>query len=301
MPCVYRNRQQPRPVTDSRRLSSGSTAPPKAQRRNCTSTPPPPAEPFPNLHLSTRSQLWVVLSSRSAVPPLSAYDPFSHGPGRFEKLLAQRKRAVNQCHRNSRAPLAAGNSSCALAQGTPTWRLESLPRLALLPLFHSLSQLLPKVKRALTFLCICLVLSRGCHFPALWRFPLVPRCLTGASKVCGADRPPSTPSFFVLMKPNTSKHLLFYKRGRKGFSEQVREHPGFPTWHTCLSLNRGLLQATSALGSMITVSWHRQIRHVDHPGFLSLRLMCALPVWVRTLGLARGHHLTAWTQSADLL
>lgn len=95
--------------------------------------------------------------------------------------------------------------------------------------------------------------------------PSVAPCLTG---VC-ADRPPSTPSLFVLMKPNTSKHLLFYKRAKKGFvrkaRERVREHPGFPTWHTCLSLKRGLLQATSAPGSMIAVSWHRQKRHVDHP------------------------------------
>lgn len=95
--------------------------------------------------------------------------------------------------------------------------------------------------------------------------PSVARCLTG---VC-ADRPPSTPSLFVLMKPNTSKHLLFYKRAKKGFvrkaRERVREHPGFPTWHTCLSLKRGLLQATSAPGSMIAVSWQRQIRHVDRP------------------------------------
>lgn len=102
---------------------------------------------------------------------------------------------------------------------------SSLCPFSLLCLSFSSSQLRPILKSSVRLPFCIPVLSRrpeGVTSPHCDVPPLVPRCLTGvcASEVCGADRPPSTPSFFVLMKPNTSKHLLFYKRGPKGFSEE---------------------------------------------------------------------------------
>lgn len=86
-------------------------------------THPPTAKPTPPLcsvlALTLVSSLILLLPR---VVSLLLWSIFSW-LGWFEKLLAQRKRAVNQCHQNSRGPLAAGNSSCALAKGAPTWRL----------------------------------------------------------------------------------------------------------------------------------------------------------------------------------
>lgn len=149
---------------------------------------------------------------------------------------------------------------------------SSLCPVSLLCFFFSSSQSRPILKSSVRLPFCVPALSRGPKGVTSPRRD-VPRCLTGvsASEVCAADRPPPFHSLVLCFDETQYLKASFVLqegtkrvfRGRR--ASEFGEHPGFPTWHTCLSLNRGLLQATSAPGSMISVSWHRQIRHVDRP------------------------------------
>lgn len=116
------------------RFQGGMIAPPKGFQGNFTAAPlhhqsrstPPPQLSYQTVKQrrggSVRARGKTVQCSCHQHHPLLSTSLLSsagvlmiHFPPDIRKLLAQRKKAVNQCYWNSPTPLAGGNRSCALA------------------------------------------------------------------------------------------------------------------------------------------------------------------------------------------